>query len=65
MKAQIRRWSNEENKNYFVAVDVMASASGQIYVKLDGIALVGGYSDVESAMTAAEQIIRNCKISNS
>lgn len=68
MKAQIRRWSNEENKNYFVTVDLAKNNNSQgpgdrINVYLDGILLCSG-ADVEDALKAAENIVRTRKITN-
>ena len=64
MKAQIRRWSNEEQKNYFVHVDVIQE-EGAVSVKLDGIVICDGHSNVADALADAEKIIRDRKISNS
>jgi predicted DNA-binding WGR domain protein len=65
MKAQIRRWSSTENKNYFVDVEVVCGVSGLIRVKINGLTVVDGFGTVENALKAAEKLIRERKISNS
>lgn len=64
MKAQIRRWSNEEQKNYFVNVVIVDDSHG-IAVKLDDIVITEGHTNVANALADAEKIIRDRKISNS
>ncbi len=67
MKAQIRRWSNEDQKNYFVNVNVeqICDEPRSIAVFLDGVIIVDGYTTTEEALNAAERIIRDRKLSNS
>lgn len=64
MKAQIRHWDNQEQKNYFISVDVVEGCNG-ISVRLDGVTLCNQHTNVADALADAEKIIRDRKIRNS
>lgn len=62
-KAQVRRWSREENRGYLVQVDVVEEAN-KVSVFLNGIRLVAGSNTVEDALQTAETLIRERRLNN-
>lgn len=65
MKAQVRRWDNKEQKNFVVEVEIIKQQrGGRLAVLLDGMTLLEA-STVEEALSAAEKIVREGRLSNS
>ncbi len=62
MKSEIRVWSNEQQSNRFIPVEVHESGS-VLSVSLHGITLTDGHQTIQSALDAAEAIIRERRLS--